>query len=146
VPLDGSGEAETALPYAREFALRMALEVILVRVTRGAISAPISAALLQAGRIDVDAEIGARHLEYLDGIGSPMAAACLNVQTKVLHGAPASTGSPPSASRRLCSGHPATPCSSSHGDTAHSLKPCRRSNASFTTQAGPRPVFSVRAW
>lgn len=87
VPLDGSDLGESVLPYVESLAHTLSLEVGLVRVTMGAVSAPYSGAILHMGGGDVNEEIEAKYMEYLDEIGARLSAKGLEVRSKVLFGA-----------------------------------------------------------
>ena len=80
VPLDGSALAETALPYVEYLAKGMSLEVVLVRSAGGTGSSAYSAALLQAGGLDLDTEIDARNRLYLEEIAESLSAKGLSAK------------------------------------------------------------------
>ncbi len=89
VPLDGSPLSETVTPYVEDLARRLSLEIELVRVTRGGISTPYSAALLQSEGVNLDEEIEEESREYLEGIAERMKS--LDVRRTVLKGRSAFT-------------------------------------------------------
>jgi nucleotide-binding universal stress UspA family protein len=92
VPLDGSGLAEAVLPVVRELALRLKLEVVLVRVLPHVYSAPPDALLPVFGmNLPNQREIRARErsaaTEYLNGKVEHLRAAGLSeVSSLVIDG------------------------------------------------------------
>ncbi len=90
VPLDGSETAEQALPYARELAEKMSLEVIVARsVNEFPTYTPYAAALLYNDHEPMMVGIEADAAEYLKGIVKRVKASGLEARSKLLRGATA---------------------------------------------------------
>lgn len=89
VPLDGSGLAETALPYVEALARDLSLDVILARVLKlSGLYAPYSGPpYVDSGPIE--AEIEREAVEYLKEVASLLEAKGLNASYKLLRGATA---------------------------------------------------------
>jgi nucleotide-binding universal stress UspA family protein len=89
VPLDGSGLAETALPYVEGLARALSLDVILARVVKlGGLYAPYSG-LPYVDPGPVESEIEEEAAEYLKEVASMLEANGLSASYKLLRGATA---------------------------------------------------------
>lgn len=90
IPLDGSETAEVVLPYIEDMAIKMALEVTLVRVVKigGALDA-YSDGYTYFGVPDLEAELEVEATEYIKGVADKLKAKGLKVGWKVMKGAPA---------------------------------------------------------
>ena len=88
VPLDGSGLAETALPYAEELARVLSLDILLARVvkTGHTFTYPEMAATLP----DPTEEMMREARSYLSEVAQGLRARGSSVRAQVLRGAPAS--------------------------------------------------------
>lgn len=87
VPLDGSGLSESVLPYVKELARSLSLEIMLVRVidTGG----PYAGLLDDARFVGVDEEIEAEVKGYLKEVCEGLLSDGLKAQWQVLTGTPA---------------------------------------------------------
>jgi nucleotide-binding universal stress UspA family protein len=89
VPLDGSGLAETALPYVEDLARSLSLEVILARVVKlVGLSTPHSDPSI-IGTGDLELEIEREAADYLEEVASRLEANGLDASYKLLRGATA---------------------------------------------------------
>lgn len=90
VPLDGSEQAEAVLPYVEEMAVKMSLDVLLVRVLRlGGAYAAYSEGMAYWGDSAVDEALEAEIKDYLEVIAGRLRAKEIKVAWKIMRGAPA---------------------------------------------------------
>jgi nucleotide-binding universal stress UspA family protein len=103
VPLDGSPEAENALPYVRALAKGLSLDVVLIRTVelRNVYGVYLDRNYSDALFGNVEKAVEGYAIDYLQGIADGMAAEGLSVEWELLRGHPArrivgfTRGSPP---------------------------------------------------
>lgn len=88
VPLDGSPEAESVLPYVEELAAKLSIEVMLVRVLK-LVDWTSSYAFNYTAMDELEAELETDAADYLKRIARRLADKGLKVEWKLLWGAPA---------------------------------------------------------
>lgn len=89
-PLDGSALAESAIPYVEAVARALSLKVTLVRVMKiGGAYGVYADGYPYPGSVDLERQIERDAVEYLSGVARRLAAEGIDVEWKLLRGAPA---------------------------------------------------------